>query len=200
MPDIGVLKEPSNVKSKGRPQGTKRLPTAVELIDRKIEAEKKAAVKREKAKQKQAEKPMEQPAVKRIKLVIRQPTAANEGSKYVGQWCIIRLRLMQTFNNPCNSCQNVVNGIPVDPLIAAIFVKSVYNPKADVNCGFRAVAKALMNDEERWWPVKQAMSSHLQKNLEKYQNHLCYDVHDLSKTLSCSSSPCTSEYWFLAES
>lgn len=51
-------------------------------------------------------------------------------------------------------------------------VKSVFNPKADGNCGFRALAFCIYEDEDRWKDVKTEMLSELHKNLDFYQRKL----------------------------
>lgn len=75
VPALGELKEPVKQATKERPTGTKRLPTAVELHEEKIQEEKKMQRKRVKlaAKNPTSQSTTDTSSVKRIKLFVRSP-------------------------------------------------------------------------------------------------------------------------------
>lgn len=50
------------------------------------------------------------------------------------------------------------------------FVKDVYNPRGDGNCGFRCAAKALgYADDDGWFRVRQEMLQHVEQNQATYE-------------------------------
>jgi len=57
---------------------------------------------------------------------------------------------------------------PIDKSIKPQSVANAFNPKADDNCSFRALAQAKHQDENRWKDVKQDMLDELNKNRDKY--------------------------------
>lgn len=71
------LKEPElNRKTKGRPQGTKRLPTKQELIEAQVQVEKRKQQKRTKANEKG-----KNDQVPKLRLVLNQHTTPNSGTE-----------------------------------------------------------------------------------------------------------------------
>lgn len=77
-------------------------------------------------------------------------------------------------------------------------VASIYNPLDDGNCGFRALAHALYNDENHWLHVKNEMLKNMESRLEEYRDFHGYDLVSLRRRLSSTHSPCTDEYWFMS--
>ena len=77
-------------------------------------------------------------------------------------------------------------------------VKQVQNTKSDGNCGFRALAVALVGDEERWRCVKLSMLRHLKMRNQLYQDWIGYDVVNLRRILENMTSPCLEDHWFLS--
>ncbi|KAG0914962.1 hypothetical protein G6F33_003757 [Rhizopus arrhizus] len=57
---------------------------------------------------------------------------------------------------------------PIDKSMKPQSVANVFNPKADDNCSFRALAQAKHQDENRWKDAKQDMLDELNKNRDKY--------------------------------
>ncbi|KAG0184945.1 hypothetical protein DFQ28_010210 [Apophysomyces sp. BC1034] len=77
-------------------------------------------------------------------------------------------------------------------------VERVYNPIADGNCGFRALAIAIKNgDENEWKSIKEDMLTFLLEKHSFFCAILGVDtVKSLQLTLQDRSSPCPSSMWF----
>lgn len=81
IPEVADLKEPLKVKSKGRPQSTKFLPTAIHWL-RTSRQKKKPVAKREKAAKREAmDTGIAKPELTEIKLFVRSPPHGDESSE-----------------------------------------------------------------------------------------------------------------------
>ncbi|CAG8549044.1 26277_t:CDS:2, partial [Gigaspora rosea] len=77
-------------------------------------------------------------------------------------------------------------------------IEQVYNPLSDRNCGFRALAIVIRENEKNWDHIKLVMNSQLNKHIEVYKDWLGYDICLLKWILESRDSPCQPSLWFLS--
>ncbi|KAG2230998.1 hypothetical protein INT48_002777 [Thamnidium elegans] len=96
-----------------------------------------------------------------------------------------------------NSTTNDVASI-IDNSINLAAVDSVFSPKMDGNCGFRAVAQCLKRKKSDWKGIKDDMLAHLQEKEPFYTDILGQDeVQRVKATLEdCSEPQCDLSKWF----
>jgi hypothetical protein len=79
------------------------------------------------------------------------------------------------------------------------WIESEYNPKADGNCGFRALAHFIFGDQERFGDIKKQMLDQLLGNKDWYIQNGVYEEKDVSrmiKILEMRKENVSTEYWF----
>jgi hypothetical protein len=84
---------------------------------------------------------------------------------------------------------------PPVPTFSASWIQEIFNPKADGQCGFRALAHAFHNDEEAWKQVKKAMLTVYRTRQEFYDQYLGFESSYLLRVLQDMSSPCDRSNW-----
>lgn len=79
------------------------------------------------------------------------------------------------------------------------WIESEYNPEADGNCGFRALAHLILGDEQRFGDIKQQMLDRLLGNKDWYIKNDVYrgdDVTRMVEILEMREKNVASRYWF----
>lgn len=81
--------------------------------------------------------------------------------------------------------------------------QSYVNAIGDGNCGFRSVAHAVLNTEDKWPTIRTILSMYLEndKNRDYLKEYACHGIEenykDVQESLKWESGPCNKEYAML---
>jgi hypothetical protein len=146
-----TLKMPFVVSKRGRPSSTKRLPLAVERASQEYKKEKKRKLSLAR-----------QNDVASCNL---PSTNVNSAATAIVDFTMhTRLHLESMVNG--NISSDIPSYLPHESTM------DIFDPRADGNCGFRALAKAVYGSEEEWRRVKDDLLDAYRKDEAFYQ-----DVH-----------------------
>ncbi|KAI7954204.1 hypothetical protein MJO28_006751 [Puccinia striiformis f. sp. tritici] len=178
--------QPPNVKEnpKGRPStkaahkkganSTKRLPSAHEIVDAKLDKEHKKRTTQ--AKQTRSRKRVKKTTVKAEdedceagETDLEDDEVDRLVSSTKGDECAVEQM------DPKNERETIQYMSQV-PDVFKKYIEDIYNPMGDGNCGFRCLAKALEYPEDGWFRVRQEMVKEVEGNIAFYSRILGGDA------------------------
>ncbi|OAD72427.1 hypothetical protein PHYBLDRAFT_146616 [Phycomyces blakesleeanus NRRL 1555(-)] len=105
--------------------------------------------------------------------------------------------------------KNIINlGSPCDPTlltnltIAPKHISTIFSPEADGNCGYRAIAMEVYQDQEEWSKVKDKMLETFLKHQNNYYHgrmehgNMPASNNPLIRSLQDKRSPLPQQHWF----
>jgi hypothetical protein len=78
------------------------------------------------------------------------------------------------------------------------FVRAIYSPKGDGNCGFRCAAQAYLGSEDRWGEMKDQMLKTYNENPGYYSSDFANDsrIATIQEVLSRKTNCSADRWWF----
>jgi len=160
--DVDSLKMPFVVSKRGRPSTTKRLPLAVERASQELRKEKKTKLELAKEQHGAASR-----GLKSTSLNAKAAGIVNQT-----QTMVKLEHLLQA------AASNLPDYLPPGSLL------DIFNPAADGNCGFRALAKAVYGSEKEWQKVKEDLLDLYRVDISRYQEIHGFDQPTIETILT----------------